>query len=251
MNNGAALLALTSSDLVPFLAPSSSGESSSEAMSPYDVATTLRALVQQDGTDEAKFLFVAFEALNRAFFGGQLPPATLLWTTPSSPRAYADHIPTDEHGIRFRIRVSPSIKKYGARFVLDVVLHEMVHTACAHLDGDSELGYKGHGPKFAARCNAIGALLGLAEVSAKGRGGKPDCAQWPLNVRPLGFYGENDPRAAKTKSPGQNDETKEGSKEQVTARAARLEHAIDQAIRLIDAGDVATARTILQDTRQT
>lgn len=251
MNNAAALLALTASDLAPFApAPSGDAPSGCDSVSPYDVATALRAVVQQDGTDHAKFLYVAFEILNRAFFGGALPPATLLWTTPSSPRAYADHIPADEHGIRFRIRVSPSIKKYGARFVLDVVLHEMIHAACAHLDHDSEPGYKGHGPKFAARCNAIGALLKLAEVSPKGRNGKPDCAQWPLNVRPLGHYGENDPRVVKTKSPDAGEAGNDGTPERKPSRASRLEGAIDEAIRLIDAGDAAGARAILAAARR-
>src|SRR5690349_12173469 len=120
-NNATALLALSTDALAAFV-PAASGDSPSDcdAVSPYDVATALRAVVLQEGTDHAKFLYAAFEILNRAFFGGKLPPATLLWTAPGSPRAYADHIPADEHGIRFRIRVSPSIKKYGARFVLDV-----------------------------------------------------------------------------------------------------------------------------------
>lgn len=251
MTNAAALLALSASDLVAFAPTASAGSASDcDAVSPYDVATALRAVVQQDGTEHAKFLYVAFEVLNRAFFGAALPPATLLWTTPSSPRAYADHIPADEHGIRFRIRVSPSIKKYGARFVLDVVLHEMVHAACAHIEGDSEHGYKGHGPKFAARCNAIGALLRLGDVSAKGRGGKPDCAQWPLNVRPLGYYGENDPRTVKTKSPDQGEQSDDGSTERKPSRAARLESAIDEAIRLIDAGNAGSARAVLDAARK-
>jgi SprT-like family len=248
--NNAALLALSASDLASFALPPAAGPSSDAAsVSPYDVANALRAVIQQDGTEGAKLLYVAFDVFNRAFFGGALPPATLLWTAPGSPRAYADHIAADEHGIRFRIRVSPSICKYGAKFVLDVVLHEMVHAACNHLDRDGEPGYKGHGPKFAARCNAIGKLLGLAEVSPKGRGGKPDCAQWPLNVRPLGYYGENDPRAVKTKSPDQGESTDDrgGSSERGPSRAERYEAAMRDAMQLIDEGRAAEARARLEE----
>jgi len=249
-NNAAALLALSTDDLAAFVPALSAGSSDCDTVSPYDVANALRAVVLQDGTDHAKLLYVAFDVLNRAFFGSMLPPATLLWTAPGSPRAYADHIPADEHGIRFRIRMSPSIKKYGAKFVLDVVLHEMVHAACAHFENASEPGYKGHGPKFAARCNAIGARLGLGEVSAKGRGGKPDCAQWPLNVRPLGYYGENDPRTVKTKGPDQGEPSSDGGKERKPSRADRLEAAIGEAIQLLDSGDSAAARAVLDAARK-
>jgi hypothetical protein len=245
-NDAAALLAVSAADLSTFVAPPASAADSS-AVSPYDVAHALRATVARDGTIDAKALFVAYEAINRAVFGGALPPATLLWTAPGSPRTYADHISVDEHGIRFRIRVSPSIRKYGLRFVLDVVMHEMVHVACSYLDHDNEPGYRGHGPKFAARCNAIGALLGLAEVAAKGkRSGKPDCAQWPLNVRPLGYYGENDPRTVKTKAPDQGEESDDGAKpEAKPSRAARYEKAMAEASQLIDAGEPAAARAVL------
>jgi hypothetical protein len=245
-NDAAALLALSAADLSTFVAPPASS-AGSDAVSPYDVALALRAVVAREGTIDAKALFVAYEAINRAVFGNALPPATLLWTAPGSPRAYADHIAIDEHGIRFRIRVSPSIRKYGLRFVLDVVMHEMVHVACNYLDKDNETGYRGHGPKFAARCNAIGKLLGLAEVAPKGkRAGKPDCAQWPLNVRPLGYYGENDPRTVKTSSPDQGDGSDDGPKrERKASRAAKQEAAIREAMSLIEQGKSAEAHAVL------
>jgi hypothetical protein len=71
----------------------------------------------------------------------------------------------------------------------------MIHVWQAETD-NREPGYAGHGPKFAAECNRIGKALGLAEVGVKGRGGLPDCAGWPLNVRPAGYYGDA-PRAVK------------------------------------------------------
>lgn len=251
-----ALALLSSAELSTVVAPRSSDAPSEADAAPYDVAHALRAVVAREGTMDAKALFVAYEALNRAFFAGALPPATLLWTAPGSPRAYADHIAVDEHGIRFRIRVSPSIRKYGLRFMLDVVLHEMMHVACNHLDQDNESGYRGHGPKFAARCNTVGVRLGLAEVAAKGkRSGRPDCAQWPLNVRPDGYYGDNDPRTVKTAAPDAGDEGA-GTERQPTSkrtraasRAAVLEKAMDEAIRLLDAGEAAVAREVLARAR--
>jgi hypothetical protein len=244
----AALLAPSDSALSPFAPPRATSSAEPDSAAPYDVAHALRAVVARDGTMDAKALFVAYEAINRAFFDGVLPPATLLWTAPGSPRAYADHIAVDEHGIRFRIRVSPSIRKYGLRFVLDVVMHEMVHAACNHLDHDNETGYRGHGPKFAARCNAIGAVLGLAEVAPKGkRSGKPDCAQWPLNVRPLGYYGENDPRTVKAKSPDTGEANDDGGAEpeRQPSRAARHEAAMRQAMSLIKEDKPAEAWAVL------
>jgi hypothetical protein len=244
----ATLLALSDSDRAIFAPPPATPSSDAERGSPYDVAHALRAVVARDGTMDAKALFVAYEAINCAFFDGALPPATLLWTAPGSPRAYADHIAVDEHGIRFRIRVSPSIRKYGLSFVLDVVMHEMVHAACNHLDRDNETGYRGHGPKFSARCNAIGAVLGLAEVAPKGkRSGKPDCAQWPLNVRPLGYYGENDPRTVKAKSPDAGEARGDGGTalEREPSRAARHEAAMREAMKLIQEDKPADAWAVL------
>lgn len=87
------------------------------------------------------------------------------------------------------IRIAPSVVEAGDRLAQDVLLHEMIHVWQAETD-NREPGYAGHGPKFANMCNEIGATLGLAEVGVKGRGGLPDCAQWPLNVRPEGYYGE-------------------------------------------------------------
>ncbi len=244
MNNGAALLAFSNVDLATFAdAPAFSSET--EEGSPYDVALALRSAVARDGTLSAKNLFAAYEAINQTFFGGALPPATLLWTAPGSPRTYADHKAVDEHGIRFRIRMSPSIQKYGLRFIVDVVMHEMVHAACHYFDHDGEPGYRGHGPKFAARCNAIGEVLGLAKVAAKGkRAGKPDCAQWPLNVRPMGYYGENDPRVVKAKSPDQGDATETETNERKNTKAD-LRAAVREAMRLIEEGKSMEAHAVL------
>jgi hypothetical protein len=65
-------------------------------------------------------------------------------------------------------------------------------------------------PRFAAKCNQIGATLGLPPVGVKGRHGLPDCAQWPACVRPAGYYPEA-PNSAGRRSFGQRLRTVEES----------------------------------------
>src|SRR4051794_35137157 len=55
-----------------------------------------------------------------------------------------------------------------------------------------DASYKDHGPRFAAECNRIGAILGLPPVRPAKAGGKnedmPSCAHSPHCVRPDDFY---------------------------------------------------------------
>jgi hypothetical protein len=78
------------------------------------------------------------------------------------------------------------------RFLLDVLLHEMVHQFAEEKLGKPEDGYRGHGPVFAAKCTRVGALLGLPPVRSMKKRGKnahlPSCQYWPHNVRPEGYY---------------------------------------------------------------
>lgn len=145
------------------------------------------AIVEMSGHDGVKAVYAAFAEFNARFFGGLLASPLVLVTLVNS-RAYGDYIARDVHGLESRIRVSPGVFRKGAAFVLDVLLHEMIHAWAQEVAGDLERGYRGHGPKFAAKCNEIGAALGLPPVGVKGRDGKPDCAYWPLNVRPEGYY---------------------------------------------------------------
>lgn len=142
------------------------------------------------GSEVAQRLYAAFQAFNTRFFAGKLAPPLVLITQPSSSRTLGDYIARDEHGLESRIRIAPAVVKRGELFALDVLLHEMVHACMAELEGAEEHGYRGHGPRFAAQCNRIGAELGLPPVGVKKRGGLPDCAHWPLNVRPEGYYPE-------------------------------------------------------------
>jgi hypothetical protein len=159
---------------------------------------TTRAVVDVHGMEIVRELYAAFDRLNEAHFEGRLAPPLILVAHTSSPRALGDHCDRDVHGLRSRIRVHPKILERGLLFALDILLHEMVHTWQGEIAGDLEEGYRGHGPLFAGRCNAIGQSFGLPEVSPKGRHGKPDCAQWPLNVRPPGFYGDEAERVKRT-----------------------------------------------------
>lgn len=142
-------------------------------------------------------MYNRFEDWNVRFFGQQLRQALILITN-CALRANGDYCPADVNGIRSRIRIAPHLwAKGGGRLLLDVLLHEMVHAWCHEIEEDLELGYRGHGPKFAKKCNEIGAILGLPEVAPKGRGGKPNCAHWP--IRPEGYYGPNWPSKTKTR----------------------------------------------------
>lgn len=109
-------------------------------------------------------------------------------TQAQSLRTLADYTARDATGLESRIRIAPATVRQGERFAADVLLHEMVHAWQSEIAHISESGYRGHGPKFAGECNRIGELLGLPRVGVKGRGGLPDCAYWPLCVRPEGYY---------------------------------------------------------------
>jgi hypothetical protein len=149
-----------------------------------------RALVEHDGTATARELYDLFEAFNRRHFSGKLEQALILIET-TSRRSLADYCRKDEQGLQSRIRLAPRVAfstTYGPKLAADALLHEMVHAWLYEVEGDTEDGYRGHGPKFAAKCNEIGALLGLGDVSEKGRRGLPDCAHWPCCVRPPGYY---------------------------------------------------------------
>lgn len=156
---------------------------------------TMSSHVADHGDAQARELYQAARELDALHFGGALGPVFLEIAAPASPTALATHQPRTPEGVACVVRIAPSVVDAGMALAKDALLHEMIHVWQA-MTGNREPGYAGHGPKFAAECNRIGALLGLPEVGVKGRGGLPDCAQWPLNVRPEGYYGEA-PRATK------------------------------------------------------
>lgn len=91
-----------------------------------------------------------------------------------------------------RVTINPWPAEGLRKFVLDVLLHEMIHQYQYEVEGNAEAGYRGHGPEFCKKCKKIGEKLGLPPVIVRRRGqkdaDKPVCCHWPHNVRPSGFY---------------------------------------------------------------
>jgi hypothetical protein len=170
------------------------------------------------GDRQAQRLYEAYHEYNARFWGGKLA-APLIQVTPcSAARAWGDYTSKDVHGLTSKIRVAPKQAARGDLWAKDIVLHEMVHAwqyEIAKIE-DVEMSYRGHGPRFAAECNRIGAQLGLPPVGVKGRRGLPDCAHWPFNVRPDGYYPEpyqpatRTPKQPTEPEPEQDDEPDEG-----------------------------------------
>lgn len=156
---------------------------------------TTRTVVDAEGNPLAKELYLAFDEYNRAYFDGRLDVPFVLIAPTSSPRALGDAIDRDAHGLRSPIRIRPDVfMKGGLKLALDVLLHEMVHVWQYEVMHEKEDGYQGHGPIFTGKCNEIGKLLGLPEVSVKARKGPPS-SQWPCSVRPAGYYPAQPTRA--------------------------------------------------------
>jgi hypothetical protein len=149
-----------------------------------------RKIVGRYGDDAAKLLYAAFGKFNAAHFKRKLGAPLVLITQAQSARTWGDYIARDVHGLDSRIRIAPKTVNRGERFALDVLLHEMVHAWTQEVENDAEASYRGHGPRFAAKCNEISGKLGLGEVGVKGRGGVPDCKHWPMILRPEGYYPE-------------------------------------------------------------
>lgn len=199
-----------------------------------------RVVVEALGDEAPRALYRAYDEFNRKHFGGALGAPLVLLTETSGPRAKGDYIGRDIHGLRSRVRVAPSALARGERFAIDVLLHEMVHAWQSEVDGDTENGYRGHGPRFAAKCNEIGAKLGLPAVGVKGRKGLPDCAQWPVNVRPDGYY----PPAPPKKRAGTKRREEGGGSPDEASRtpAGCLREVLGEAIALVEAMDDSTRR---------
>lgn len=178
-------------------------ETNAKARKPVDERLPAKAhrelvLHERDERKAPAALYIFFSAYNAAFFQNALMQAIIL-ITDCPLRALGDYCPADANGLRSRIRLQPKMwdlldreehRVHIGRLAADVLLHEMVHAWQHEIVGDLEAGYRGHGPVFASKCNQIGALLGLAPVSPKGRHGRPDCAQWPMVVRPIDYYGD-------------------------------------------------------------
>ncbi|MBL8150354.1 MAG: hypothetical protein JNN15_10560 [Blastocatellia bacterium] len=150
-------------------------------------------------------LYDSWESWNEEFFDGVLVVPSIFLAEPKTPPALADCTSVSVLGSRSQIRIRPALLIGNHKcinpdtpmegrilFLADILLHEMIHQWQEEVLGNDEGSYKGHGPKFVGKCNAIGALLGLAEVRvAKARGKNkdmPSCAHWPHKVRPTNYY---------------------------------------------------------------
>lgn len=157
------------------------------------VHEAMETTVEQSGTAAPRALYAAFRKFNAEHFGGKLG-APLIWIGACSPRALGDYCGRDVHGLESRIRISDAAIRRGVEFATWVLLHEMVHAWCHEVEKDGERGYRGHGPKFAAKCNEIGRTYGFRECAAKGRRkGMPECAQWPFSVMGVRLEAEGRP----------------------------------------------------------
>lgn len=173
------------------------------------------ATVETLGGTAPRALYAAYEQFNREHFDEKLGAPLILIGACSSPRALGDYIGQDVHGLESRIRIAERAVSGGIDYATWVLLHEMIHAWCNEQMGDPERGYRGHGPKFAAKCNEIGARFGFAPVGVKGRKGLPDCAHWPFNVMSRDAEGDDD---------GGGSERDDDGAERDKARAAACLH---------------------------
>src|SRR5262249_50998566 len=129
-----------------------------------------------------------------------------LLAEPKCPKALGDHSFYSGWGSKHQIRIRPSILdgshpivQSGDAYaegrlllVLDIAIHETCHQYATEVLKQPETVYRGHGPVFRDLCNRIGEQMGLQPVrAAKARGRDrdlPSCAEWPICVRPKGYY---------------------------------------------------------------
>lgn len=144
----------------------------------------VRATVDEHGDRAPRELYQAFDIFNAELFNGELGAPLILITAPGAPNRLGDYTPRDPHGLQSVIRIAPHVLRSGMPLAKDVLLHECVHAWAHEVAHVPERGYRGHGPTFAAKCNEIGARLGLPEVFVRGRGVDKArlCNYWP--VRP-------------------------------------------------------------------
>ena len=169
-------------------------------------AATLYTVIQSEPVyrEVLADLYSFLKQTNQQFFQGRLhQPHLTIGQTPT--RSFGFCKPLTDWGGETQITVAESVylgkhrvvvNRWSAegskRFIRDLVLHEQIHQWQWEVAGNSEPGYRGHGPLFAKCCNEIGAQLGLAAVIPRRRGrkdgGKPIANYWPYNVRPAHFY---------------------------------------------------------------
>ena len=112
---------------------------------------------------------------NNRYFAGELTPVPI---TPGGPwkNRLGDFSPAQKRIRLGKLNLGRFSDPKVRTSVAGTLLHEMVHQWIDATTGDRDDNHR-HGPKFTAKCNEIGARLGLADVvHRKPRGRKPS---WP------------------------------------------------------------------------
>ncbi len=152
-----------------------------------------------------KKMYALWKTWNTKHFERRMVVPLIFLNEPSEPKRLGDCGSVSGFGCSSQIRIRPSLldgthpcMKRGSgdpdgrfRFVVDVLLHEMIHQWQQEVSGQLDKSYHGHGPAFSAKANEIGGKLGLPPVrrTCKARDGKePSPSQWPHNVRPEEHY---------------------------------------------------------------
>lgn len=159
-----------------------------------------------------------YETENHLYFEGKLPRDPLFvigetrglgWYCPRSQIGGSHEIGFSDRIFRAGnkyLRITDETAQGHAKFVDDILRHEMIHMYNNLVLKKSEPAFHGHGPVFAEECNRVGEILDLPPVrSCRDRSKKnkdlPSCSQWPSCVRPDGYYeGAQIERRARTKN---------------------------------------------------
>lgn len=146
-----------------------------------------------------------WETYNQTYFDSSMTPSAIFITPPQSPKALADCALFSAYGGKHQIRIRPTVidgtykgfnpnhqLQFRWLYIQDILLHEMIHQIQHEVLKLTESGYQSHGNEFTGVANRIGETLGLPPVFVRRRKDKslPIAAQWPLNVRPDGYYGD-------------------------------------------------------------
>ena len=185
----------------------------SNPTAPSDDETSLRKQIHDYSINKAdgpykdfiRGLGKAFDEFNALYFDNSLTPAHIAITQPDSRHALADCSVFSGHGGTHQIRIKRSLiegthKRFNPShaienrwlYILDILLHEVAHHFVHEILNDYSDSYGGHGVNYTKRANQIGDQLGLPHVVERNRKDKslPISSQWPLNVRPAGYYGD-------------------------------------------------------------
>ena len=163
---------------------------------------TMRIYTEHGSQVELNRLFdKIFNEINESFFDGALSVPYVRMTSPGSPKAYGQYRERSSEGGRSEIDIRPSLltgihprvkegsefKEGRILFILDVLIHEIIHLWQEEIVGETEDSYHGHGPLFRDKANEIGAAWELLFVGTKHQT-LPQCGQWPHCVRPDDYY---------------------------------------------------------------